>query len=177
MSSGGDTRFRAGKSGNPNGRPKARRPHNSAFDVLFDQTLTVTQGGRPRELTIEQALELQTYQAALGGSKMAIRKVLKMIEKREIALAKRSVKTGFKPVTIEFHHDADNAKEALRILGITESDPSWGNANLRDKVALWAGQAALSRSGSRNLTPIDVNNIGLFVTDAAKLKWPGGKPV
>ncbi len=176
MTGSEDSRFQPGRSGNPSGRPKARRPHNSAFDVLFDQTLTVTQGGKPRELTIEEALELQTYQAALGGSKMAIRKVLKMIEKREIALAKRSGKTAFIPLTVEFHHDADNASEALRILGITERDPAWADDHPRDKVALWAGQAALSRSGSRSLTPIDVNNMSLFITDAAKLKWPGGKP-
>ena len=88
MSRGGDTRFRAGQSGNPAGRPKKRRPHVSAFDIIFDKTLTVTQGGVERELTVDEALQLQTYQAALKGSKMAIRQVLKMIEKREQALLK-----------------------------------------------------------------------------------------
>jgi hypothetical protein len=46
----------------------------------------VTQGGVERELTVDEALELQTYQAALKGSRMAIRTVLKMIEKREVAI-------------------------------------------------------------------------------------------
>ena len=66
MSRGGDTRFRAGQSGNPAGRPKKRRPHVSAFDIIFDKTLTVTQGGVERELTVDEALQLQTYQAALS---------------------------------------------------------------------------------------------------------------
>src|SRR3954465_6086543 len=79
-------RFEKGQSGNPAGRPKARRPHISAFDIIFDKTLTVTQNGVERELTIDEALQLQTYQAALKGSKMAVRAVLKMIEKRELAL-------------------------------------------------------------------------------------------
>ena len=79
-----------GRSGNPAGRPKKRRPHVSAFDIIFDKTLTVTQGGAERELTVEEALELQTYQAALKGSRMAIRKMLKMIEKREAALARKT---------------------------------------------------------------------------------------
>lgn len=43
-----------------------------------------------RELTVDEALQLQTYQAALNGSKMAVRSVLKMIEKREEALAKKA---------------------------------------------------------------------------------------
>lgn len=48
MSRGGDTRFRKSQSGNPAGRPKARRPHVSAFDIVFDKTLTVTQNGIER---------------------------------------------------------------------------------------------------------------------------------
>ena len=81
--------FEKGQSGNPAGRPKKRRPHVSAFDIIFDKTLTVTQNGVERELTVDEALQLKTYQAALKGSKMAMRAVLKMIEKREIALAKQ----------------------------------------------------------------------------------------
>lgn len=62
----------------------------SAFDIIFDKTLIVTQGGIERELTMDEALQLQTYQAALKGSRMAVRAVLKMIEKREEALVKKA---------------------------------------------------------------------------------------
>ena len=108
-------RFQKGQSGNPSGRPKKRRPHVSAFDVIFDKTLSVTQGGVERELTVDEALQLQTYQAALKGSKMAIRQVLKMIEKRETALLKLSP-PATAPVTMEVEHEAENADEAMRIL-------------------------------------------------------------
>src|SRR3954466_6325932 len=86
-------RFQKGQSGNPAGRPKARRPHVSAFDVVFDRTLTVSQNGVERELTVDEALQLKTYQAALKGSRMAVRAVLKMIEKREEALAAAALKS------------------------------------------------------------------------------------
>ncbi len=135
----------------------------------------MTQGGTQRELTSDEAVELQTYQAALKGSRMAVRKVLKMIEKREAALAKRSDVGGYIPPTLEFHHDADNANEAMCILAIIERDPAWGDDHSREKVTHWAGQAAISRSGSRDLEKRDLDNINLFVTDAARLKWLRGR--
>lgn len=169
-----DTRFQKGRSGNPKGRPKKRRPHVSAFDIVFDKTLTVRQGGRERELTIDEALELQTYQAALKGSKPAIRKVLKMIEKREVALAKRNP-SSIGMLTIEHHHHAENADEAMRILGIIERDPFWGDEHPRDRVATWATQAALSRPGRKMFSKLEIDNIRQFTMHAGELRWPRGR--
>lgn len=174
MSRGGATRFAKGQSGNPNGRPKARRPNISAFDIIFDQRLTVTQNGKERELTIDEALELQTYQAALKGSRMAIRKVLKMIEKREAALLGKDT-TPRAPVTVSHHHDADNADKAMRILGIIERDPAWGDEHPRDRIALWATQAALSRPGRKKFDKKEIDSIKQFTMDSDKLKWPRGR--
>lgn len=175
MSRGGDTRFAKGSSGNPAGRPKQRRPHVSAFDIIFDKTLTVTQNGVERELTVDEALQLQTYQAALKGSKMAIRQVLKMIEKREAALAKRSLPVPQCP-GIEREHSADNARQALIILGLIEADPRRGDqSDPHMKVANWAAQAALSRPSRRKFDDKDVKDIKFFTNDADTLKWPRGR--
>ncbi|WFL77810.1 DUF5681 domain-containing protein [Altererythrobacter arenosus] len=85
-----DTRFQKGQSGNPRGRPpRPRRPNISAFEIVLDKRLTTTVGGNERELTVEEVLQQQTLKDALAGKRMAIRKVLKMIEKREAALAKK----------------------------------------------------------------------------------------
>src|SRR5215204_1796535 len=85
--------FRKGVSGNPKGRPKGtgvRRP--SAFEIVFDKTVRVMQNGQPRELTIEEALQLRTFQDALAGNRAARREVLKMIAAREKWLAQRPPK-------------------------------------------------------------------------------------
>ena len=174
MSRGGDTRFQKGQSGNPAGRPKKRRPNVSAFDIIFDKVLTVNQGGQERELTVDEALQLQTYQAALKGSKMAIRQVLKMIEKREAALAKRTKPTN-KSIPMVHEYGSENAREAMTILGLLEADPKWGDqTNPRMKVTTWAAQAGLSRPGKRKIKEKDVKNIEFFTTDSDKLKWPRG---
>lgn len=173
MSGGGAGRFEKGRSGNPAGRPQARRPNNSAFDIIFDKTFTVMQGGTERELTVDEALQIQTYQAALKGSKMAVRAVLKMIEKREAALSKRNpVKTSGPKLEIE--HCSSNADQALRLLGIaTDEHNMLGGGDARTlKLATWAAQLAISRPGRRTLTDKDVDDINRHTADPQAIRWP-----
>lgn len=166
------TRFQPGQSGNPKGRPrKTRRPNVSAFEIVLDKRITATIGGRERELTVEEMLQQQTLRDALAGKRMAIRKVLKMIEKREVALAKKNGAPRT-PVTVERHHHSDNANEATRILGIAEPDPGFPN---RWKVHTWATQAALRRPGNRKFNDKDVKDIKFFTFDPEKLRWPRGR--
>jgi hypothetical protein len=170
-------RFEKGQSGNPAGRPKARRPHTSAFDIIFDKTLTVTQGGVERELTVDEALQIQTYQAALKGSKMAVRAVLKMIEKREKAIAKLNPPVpGMAKIEIE--HDSPNAETALRILGIAVDGhvpPGGGEAARTLKLANWTAQAAIGRPGRKAFTDKDRDDVRRYTLDPEKLRWPRAK--
>ena len=172
MSRASNGRFQKGQSGNPRGRPKARRPHISAFDIIIEKSLTVTQNGVERELTVDEALEWQTYQAALGGSRMAIRKVLKMIEKREAALAKKTPVRARK-VRSEAHYTSDNANEAMRILDIAQPDP--GMEGKRWFLQAWATQSALSRPGRRKFARKEIDNIKFFTVDSESLRWPRGQ--
>jgi hypothetical protein len=167
------TRFKPGQSGNPNGRPrKPRRPNVSAFEIVLDKRMTATIGGKERELTVEEVLQQQTFRDALAGKRMAIRKVLKMIEKREMTLAKKNGATSRSKVKVERHHYADNANEAMRVLGIAEPDPGFPN---RWKIHAWATQAALGRPGTRRLAEKDAKNIEFFTFDSDKLRWPRGR--
>lgn len=167
-----DTRFKPGQSGNPRGRPrKPRRPNVSAFEIVLDKRLTATVGGKERELTVEEVLQQQTLKDALAGKRMAIRKVLKMIEKREAALAKKNRPIS-KPVTMETHHCADNANEAMGILDIAAPDQTHPN---RWKVQAWATQAAISRPGRKKFSEKDVRDIKFFTNDPETLRWPPGR--
>ena len=175
MSGGGDTRFRKGQSGNPNGRPRKATPAASAFDVVIDQVITVTQNGVEREFTVDEALQLQTYQAALKGQRLAVRAVLRMIEQREKALAKRSPPPR-KPRPIEIEHATDNAEAAMGILGISNlhDRPSSVDYQPPTKLQTWATQAALSRPGRRRYTDKQVEEIKTSTVAPELLKWPRG---
>ena len=169
-------RFVKGQSGNPSGRPKARRPNISAFDIIFDKTLTATQNGVARELTIDEALELQTYQAALEGSSMAVRKILKMIEKREVALRQRFSEPITKPKRMRVEYDSDSADEAMKLLNIISRNPQWadGHGPRPNVIETWAAQAAISRPGRAKLQDRRLQNLNLFVKSYSKLRWPRG---
>ncbi|AXI56007.1 hypothetical protein C1J05_17235 [Sulfitobacter sp. JL08] len=60
------TRFKKGQSGNPKGRPKdgAPAPTGSAFEVVFDRTLTIRKDGIAQDVSVEEALQHQTYEIA-----------------------------------------------------------------------------------------------------------------
>lgn len=127
MSEGHDTRFSKGRSGNPKGRPRKPAPRGSAFDVLFDELLRVKQNGIERELTAEEVLRTQTYQAAIKGNKAAIHKIFKMIAKREAWIAQNQVSNKSNKPEIVFvgERDTDNAFEAMLLLNIAVNSPTY----------------------------------------------------
>jgi hypothetical protein len=140
----------------------------------MDRTFTVTQDGKPRELTLEEALQHRTYQEAIKGNRPSQREVMKMIVKREKWLAARRPVSG---LNLLMETDPDNANEALLLLGIAEPDTQWSNPtdkSQRLRLKPWAVQAALSRPGGRRLSAKDVSNIKLCTRDAETLRWPAG---
>ena len=169
-------RFVKGQSGNPSGRPRARRPNVSAFDIIFDKTLTAIQNGVEREITVDQALECQTYQAAIKGSRMAVRAVLKMIEKREVALRKASSGPVIKPKPFRIEHSSHSADEAMKLLNIICRNPEWDSDDSPRPfvVETWAAQAAISRPGRTRLGERRREGLRLFIKDYDKLRWPQG---
>lgn len=169
------TRFRKGQSGNPRGRPKKKvEVRQSAFDVVIDRTLTIIQGNKPREVTVEEALQHKTYQDAITGNRAARREVLKMIKKREKVL---SAKISYaKPVErlIE-RHDPDNADEAMLLLGICCRDPRRSDrTDKREHLLLepWAVEAALARRTARKLDRKDVDDAKRCTRAADTVCWP-----
>src|ERR1700675_2743503 len=143
--------FSKGRSGNPGGRPTASpAPQSSAFEVLVEKTLTVTDRTGTREITVEEALQQQTYQRALAGVGMAVREVLKWIMKRDAWLAKNAPKASRPAITRRISPDPDNADAALLLLGIAAPNPARAEFD-DDRAQLlpqpWRQTATLPRQG------------------------------
>lgn len=161
-------RFAKGQSGNPSGRPRLPKPPPaSAFDIIIDRTLTVTQNGHERELTIDAALQQKTYQDAIAGSRLAQREIMKMIEKREKALAaKQPRKPG---VIVKQEQPAPvNADTALLLLDIVRTvDEPYP----RTSITTWALQAALDRRrGGLSESDLDTARRDALAHD--EVRWP-----
>lgn len=171
------SRFRKGQSGNPKGRPRsaARATTPSAFDIVIDRTLSVSQGGMPREVTVEEALQHRTYQAAIAGNRTARREVLKMIAKREAYLAKRRASPVVR-IESRTEDDPSNADAALLVLGIASRNPDrLGIDTYGEQLLLepWAVQAALSRRrGAKRLSSKDLDEIRRCARDPDTVRWP-----
>ena len=168
-------------SGNPSGRPKKKRAPDSgsAFDLVIDKTLTITQDGEFCEVTVEEGLQHKTYQDAIDGDRSAQREIMKMIEKREKYFVARKNKTRKPPVEIKYERSVPtNADEALLVLGI--ATPNHDRQDIRaDREQLllepWSVKAALSRRrGGSKLTEHEINDIRRCTRDADTLRWPRG---
>jgi hypothetical protein len=170
--------FPGGRSGNPRGRPRiSRGSRGSAFKVLVEKTLTVADHNGTREITMEEALQLRAYQAALAGKRMAMREVVKWIMRREEWLAKHEPQAR-QPTTPLCSPDPDNADAALMLLGIAAPNPDpldMGADRAQLLLEPWAAQAALRRRrGGQRLTDSERDEIRRCTRDPDSLRWPRG---
>jgi Family of unknown function (DUF5681) len=171
--------FPKGRSGNLKGRPRgSRAPKGSAFEVLVEKTLTVTDRGGTREITMKEALQQRTYQDALKGKRMAIREVLKWIQEREAWLTEHMPKASQHDFVLRLTSDPDNADSALLLLGIAAHNPDraeWRKDRAQLLLEPWAVQAALHRRrGGNRLTADERDNIRRCTRDPDSLRWPRG---
>jgi hypothetical protein len=170
-------RFRKGQSGNPGGRPRKQPVAvSSAFDIVVGKTLMVTRNGVPREVSMEEALQHCMYQDAIAGKRMAQRQVLRWIEKREAWLARHPPTGSVKPIGMVVKHDAENADEAMLLLGIVKENTTRTKEVWKERRYLpepWAVQIALDRGrGQGLLTQRKVDAITRCTRDPRSLRWP-----
>jgi len=70
------TRFAKGKSGNPNGRPKGSKNLATLFREIGEEQVTVTEGGRTRNIKKSHAVVVQLTNKAVSGERWAIQAYL-----------------------------------------------------------------------------------------------------
>ena len=161
------TRFQKGKSGNPRGRPRGRRP-DIPYDHLLGQMVTIREDGRERRVTAAEAFLLQLTKKGLEGDSGAARAALESIE---AARAKRGITGGVDGIRIVLMGFTIGC--TLRSLGLAVKLHPLNKERVRWELQPWIVEAALSRLGDRQLSLEQQRIIIEATRTPGKVCWPG----
>jgi hypothetical protein len=74
------TRFKAGQSGNPKGRPKGRRKMGELLDAVLAEQITIREGDRFRKVSRAEAAVRALIQKAMRGDAKSCSMLLKLTQ-------------------------------------------------------------------------------------------------
>jgi hypothetical protein len=83
------TRFRRGRSGNPNGRPKQARNLLTDLHEELQQRITVREGGTERRISRQRAVVMRWLDKALKGELGALVKLVDLVLRHEAVAGER----------------------------------------------------------------------------------------
>jgi len=66
------TRFKKGKSGNPDGRPKGTRNFNTDLAEVLSEKVTVIKNGKPKKVSSQSATLMRLREKTLSGDPRAL---------------------------------------------------------------------------------------------------------
>jgi hypothetical protein len=75
-------RFKQGESGNPRGRPKARRNVNDDLAEMLNKPIQVRENGKLRWITQQQALLLRLFEQGMAGDVKSIANIISILRQQ-----------------------------------------------------------------------------------------------
>ncbi|UUR08136.1 DUF5681 domain-containing protein [Sphingomonas glaciei] len=160
-------RFKTGTSGNPKGRPRGRKS-SVPYDTVLGQMVTIREDGRQRRVTAAEAFILQLTKKGLAGDSAAARSSLAAIE---AARASRSA-SGQELPTIRLQARAFGLCCSIVDLGLGVLLNPHDKQRVRLMLKPWIVDAALSRLGSRRLSPEEQSIVLASTRNPEQVSWP-----
>ncbi|MBO6514895.1 MAG: hypothetical protein JJ974_13115 [Phycisphaerales bacterium] len=107
------TQWKAGQSGNPNGRPKKIKDFEKLIDIELSKELRITEGGRQVTLTKREVIIKTLINDAVRSDMRAIKMLLSLMSKHQTI-------EGFQPDA----GDRQAFEQLIRQLGSAEENQS-----------------------------------------------------
>lgn len=161
------SRFKKGQSGNPRGRPRARR-RDIPYDFLLGQMVTIREDGRERRVTAAEAFLLQLTKKGLQGDSASARASLAAIE---------AARATHRPeqqiiVRIVWKYASPGAVGcSLDALGMAVKRNKY-TENARYELKPWIVEAALQRLGSKRLSVEEQTVVVEATHKPDRVRWP-----
>jgi hypothetical protein len=162
------TRYPAGVSGNPKGRPK-RKDKGLPYARILDRKVTIKDGLGARPVTAEEAFLLYLRKKALDGNEAAQERL------EEIQAFRRKHDPDLDPMDdltiVRTIVSPDNPNHALRLLKMAvKLYPFQPHAQI--KLEPWLVQRALDRLGDRRLDATEQATVVDATRTPGKVRWP-----
>ena len=161
------TRYPAGVSGNPKGRPK--RKEGLPYARILDRMVAIKDGLEARQVTAEEAFILYLRKKALDGNEAAQDRL------EEIQAYRRDWDPDLGPEKITTIVRAiispNNPNHVLRLLKMAvKLYPFQPHAQIR--LEPWLVQRALDRLGDRRLNATEQATVVAATRTPTKVRWP-----
>ena len=161
------SRFRKGRSGNPNGRPKGRHSR-PPYDAVLGQMVTIKEDGVERRVTAAEAFLLYMTKRGLEGDGTAARSAMVAIE--DARMARKGNGEAIRTIVVRMVAPG-SVNTALRPLRMASKiDPYRPTARIM--LEPWLVEKALSRLGGRRLSMRDQETIVRATRTPRKVRWP-----
>ena len=162
------SRFRAGQTGNPKGRPKGRK-HALPYEAVLGQLVTIREDGEERRITADRAFLLHMAKRGLAGDGAAGRTALSALEGARATRDNPSQSSDLQIISVVV--DPENANSALQSLRMaTKLDRFRPSARM--SIEPWLVEAALARLGAKRLTLPEQEVVRSATRTPHKVRWP-----
>lgn len=161
------SRFKKGVSGNPRGRPKARRK-SLPYDHVLGQMVTVREDGRERRVTAAEAFLLHLTKKGLEGDQAAARASLAALDTARLG---RSEEVDKVYVLVWKSVSPGSVGCSLDALGLAAKLRKYSD-DAEYRLKGWLVEAAIARLGARQLTTDEQRQVWEATHKPQSVAWP-----
>jgi Family of unknown function (DUF5681) len=161
------TRYPAGVSGNPKGRPK--RKEGLPYARILDRKVTIKDGLGARQVTAEEAFLFYLRKKALDGNEAAqerLEEIQAFRRERDPDLGPEGITTIVRVIV-----SPDNPNHTLRLLRMAVKLYRF-QPHAQIKLEPWLVQHALDRPGDRRLSAMEQATVVAATRTPGKVRWP-----